>query len=301
MKKVLIGGGSGLVGKRLSTLLLNHGYSVTHLSRSSTSVMEGVSTIVWDVKNQKLDAKEVEQFDHIINLTGAGIVDKPWTSDRKKVIEESRTKSVDLLVKAVKENSKKPQSFVSASAVGYYGFVTSEKQFVEDDSPGNDFLADTCLAWENSVDQMGEYGIPTAKIRIGIVLSENGGALKEMANPVKIGFGAPLGSGQQYMPWIHIDDLCRLFIKAMEEKWEGAFNGGAPNQVTNKKFTQILAKVLHKPLWLPNVPSFVIKLMLGSRALLVLEGSRVSTKKVLEKGFEFTYEELEPALEDIYR
>ncbi|MEQ8910376.1 MAG: TIGR01777 family oxidoreductase [Vicingaceae bacterium] len=299
-KKVLISGGSGLLGKRLSQMLKQRDYSVSHLSRSKTSSMEGVSVIQWDVKNQKLEAEKIKDFDHIIHLAGAGIVDEPWTDKRKKIIEESRTKSAELLVKAVAANTQKPISFVSASAVGYYGFRTLEKEFHEEDQAGHDFLADTCVAWEKSVDVMKELDIPTAKIRIGIILSDKGGALAEMAKPVKMGFGAPLGSGKQYMPWIHIDDLCRIFIQAMEEKWEGAFNGGAPKQVNNKEFTKTLAKVLHKPLWLPNLPAFVMKVILGKRALLVLEGSRVSTEKVKKKGFEFTYPELESALKEIY-
>lgn len=289
-----------MFGQRLSQLLMQRNYSVTHLSRNSKRSMPNVAVIEWDVKNQKLEGDKIKEFDHIIHLAGAGIVDKPWTEKRKKVIEESRTKSAELLVKTVAQNQQKPISFVSASAVGYYGFRTLEKEFHEEDQAGNDFLAKTCLAWEKSVDQMKELDIPTAKIRIGIILSEKGGALAEMAKPLKIGFGAPLGSGKQYMPWIHIDDLCRLFIQAMEEKWEGPFNGGAPKQVNNKTFTKTLAKVLQKPLWLTHVPAFVMKLILGKRALLVLEGSRVSVEKVKKKGFEFTYPDLESALKEIY-
>lgn len=297
-KSVLISGGSGLVGSRLTQLLLQKGYQVAHLSRSAS---EGeVKTIKWDIEKMELDPSAIEPYDYIINLAGAGIVDESWTEERKKIIQESRTKTVALLARAVAQNTKKPISFVSASAVGYYGLKTSAHFFTEEDSPGDDFLAKTCVKWEESINEVAAMGVPTTTIRIGIVLSADGGALKEMANPIKFGVGAPLGNGKQYMPWIHIDDLCGIFIYAFESKLQGVFNAGAPNQVNNKKFTTSLAKVLGKPLWLPNVPSFIMKLILGSRALLVLEGSRVSCKKVQAAGYKFKFEHLEDALEDIY-
>ncbi|MFT6166900.1 MAG: hypothetical protein ACJAV5_001438 [Vicingaceae bacterium] len=296
-KKILLGGGSGLVGNRLNQLLTKKGYDVWILSRSSKGKK---NTIEWDVKNQKLNAKEIEEFDHIINLTGAGIVDQPWTEDRKQEIIDSRTQSTTLIAKAIQQNKKKPISFVSASAVGYYGFVTGEHIFKETDAPSNDFLAKTCELWEQSTEAISNMGIPTALIRIGIVLDKDGGALKEMAKPVKLFAAAALGTGKQYLPWIHIDDLCNLFIHAMENKLEGPYNAGAPNQVNNKTFTKTLAKVLKRPYFLPNVPSFLMKLILGSRALVVLEGSRVSPEKIQRIGFEFEFTELEEALNEIY-
>jgi len=298
-KSVLIGGGSGLVGQRLTKMLNEKGYAVSHLSRSAKNT--NIPTIEWDVSNQKLDFSAIENFDYIINLTGAGIVDEPWTEKRKQVIIDSRVKSTQLLAKAIKANSKKPLAFVSASAVGYYGFVTSDKIFSESDEPGTDFLAETCVLWEESVYEIEQLEIPTSKIRIGIVLAKDGGALKEMSKPIKFGVGAPLGSGKQYMPWIHIDDLCRMFIHAMENKLEGPHNAGAPNQVNNKTFTKVLAKVLNRPFFLPNVPAFMMKLILGTRALLVLEGSRVSPEKIQNTGFKFQYTELEGALREIYQ
>ncbi|MEQ8625094.1 MAG: TIGR01777 family oxidoreductase [Vicingaceae bacterium] len=297
-KRVLISGGSGLVGSRLTELLQAKGYEVAHLSRSASDGK--VKTIPWDVENMQLDAAEIEGYDSIIHLAGAGIVDEPWTEKRKQIIQESRIKTAELLKQAIEQNTKKPEVVVSASAVGYYGFVTTDHIFTEQEEPGNDFLADTCVQWERSVESIAKLGIPTSKIRIGIVLSKDGGALKEMANPVKFNVGAPLGSGKQYMPWIHIDDLCRIFIYALENKLEGAFNAGAPNQVDNKTFTNTLASVLKKPLWLPNVPAFVMKLILGKRSLLVLEGSRVSCKKIQDRGFEFKFKDLKEALKKIY-
>jgi len=296
-KRVLLGGGSGLVGNRLKELLTKKDYDVWILSRSS----EGKeNAIEWDVKKQNLDAEKIQDFDHIINLTGAGIVDEPWTDARKKEIIDSRVKSTELLAKAISQNSKKPESFVSASAVGFYGFVTGEHIFKESDKPGTDFLAETCELWEQSTDSIKKLGIPTALVRIGIVLDKNGGALKEMAKPVKLYAGAALGTGKQYLPWIHIDDLCHMFIHAMENKLEGPFNAGAPNQVNNKTFTKVLAKVLNRPFFLPNVPAFMMKLILGTRALLVLEGSRVSPEKIQQTGFQFKFTELDAALGEIY-
>lgn len=301
MKKVLISGGSGLVGSKLTEMLLAKGYEVAHLSRSSGGASK-VKTIVWDVDQMQLNAAEISEYDHIIHLAGAGIVDEKWTEERKRVILESRTKSAQLLRNAMAQNDKKPASFVSASAVGYYGFVTSDHIFKESDEAGNDFLAETCQAWENEVDQIKKFDIPTSKIRIGLVMSKAGGALKEMAKPIKLGFGAALGSGKQYMPWIHIEDLCRIFIYAMEHKLNGAYNAAAPaeNQVNNNAFTKAVARALKKPLWLPNVPAFVMKLILGSRSLLVLEGSRVDAQKIVSEGFEFNYEKLDKALNEIY-
>ena len=296
-KKVLIGGGSGLVGKRLNQLLEAKNYEVWILSRSSKGKK---NTLEWDVKNQKLDHTAIESFEYVINLTGAGIVDEPWTDERKKEIIDSRVKSSELLAKAISQNSKKPTSFVSASAVGFYGFVTGEHIFKETDAAGTDFLAETCELWEQSTNSIKKLGIPTSLIRIGIVLDKNGGALKEMAKPVKLFAAAALGTGKQYLPWVHVDDLCHLFIHAMENKLKGAYNAGAPNQVNNKTFTKVLAKVLKRPFFLPNVPPFVMKLILGNRALLVLEGSRVSAEKIQKAGFKYEYSELEGALREIY-
>lgn len=300
MKQVLITGGSGLVGGRLTELLEKKNYRVAHLSRSQESTADR-EIISWDVNKMNLSPKAIEKFDHIIHLAGAGIVDEPWTEKRKKVIVDSRVKSAQLLAKAIAQNEKKPESFVSASAVGFYGFVSGEHVFSEEDPSGNDFLGQTCQLWEESVEQMAKMNIPTAKIRIGIVLSEKGGALKEMARPIKMGFGAALGSGKQYLPWIHIDDLCGIFIHAMENKLKGAYNAAAPVQHNNKTFTKKLAKVLNKPLWLPNVPEFVMKIILGKRALLVLEGSRVAVDKIQATGFKFKYDSLESALENLYK
>jgi uncharacterized protein (TIGR01777 family) len=298
-EKVLISGGSGLVGTRLTEILLKKGYKVGHLSRSPNSGSK-VETIIWDVNRMRLNSKAIEKYDYIIHLAGAGIVDKAWTDERKKVIIDSRVKSTELLKKAIETNEKKPRAFVSASAIGYYGIETSEQIYQENDSPGKGFLAETCELWEKSIDELNHLNFPVSKIRIGLVLSANGGALKEIAKPIKFGFGAALGTGKQYIPWIHIDDLCRLFIFCFENKKSEIYNGVAPNQLGNKAFTKHIAKVLGKPFFLPNVPAFILRIILGTRAQLVLEGSRVSAEKVKNSGFKYEFEDLEQALNSIY-
>lgn len=298
-EKVLISGGTGLVGSRLSELLLKKGYKVGHLSHSGTKVSSEIETIKWNPNNKDLDYALIEDYDYIIHLSGAGIVDKPWTKGRKKVLIDSRVKSGELLANSILQRKKKPKAVVSASAIGYYGIHTSNKVYKESDPAGNDFLAETCVLWEESMQAIETAKISLSKIRIGLVLSEKGGALKEIARPIKLGLGAPLGSGKQWMPWIHIDDLCNLFIYCMENQKTGVFNGVAPNQVNNKIFTQVTAKVLKKPLLLPNVPAFLMKMILGKRAQLVLEGSQVSTEKLEKMGFKHAFTDIETALKDL--
>lgn len=298
-KTVLIGGGTGLVGSRLTEVLMDQGYQVMHLSRSKASDKR-IETIQWDVKKGELELDPKLKIDAVINLAGAGIADESWTAERKEVIERSRVGSNQLLAKALKSLEQKVEFFISASAIGYYGMVTSEKIFEEDDEPGNDFLAETSLKWEASAKEIEDQGIPTGIVRIGIVLSDEGGALVEIAKPVLWGVGAPLGSGKQYMPWIHIDDLCQTFIYVLEQKLTGTFNAVAPEHVNNTEFTKKLAHQLGRKVFLPNVPAFVMKLMLGSRAGLVLKGSRVSSEKLRNKGFRFEFPDLKSALADIY-
>jgi uncharacterized protein (TIGR01777 family) len=298
MEKVLISGGSGLLGNRLTQLLLEKGYAVAHLSRSKR---EGaIETIVWDVEKQNLDPQLIAPFDHIIHLAGAGIVDEAWTEERKKIIIDSRVQSTSLLEKAISANTHRPSSFVSASAIGYYGLSSSNHYLKESDPPGNDFLAETCIKWEESIDKVAQLGIPTAKLRIGIVLSTEGGALKEMARPIKWGLGAPLGKGSQSIPWIHIDDLCAQFIFAMERQLSGAYNAVAPKPVSNKEFTQLVARKLKRPLFLPPVPAAFIRLLMGDRSLLVLEGTPVSSEKIEKEGFKFRFRDLNEALDNLY-
>jgi uncharacterized protein (TIGR01777 family) len=299
-KRVLITGASGLIGTKLTEMLVAEGFQVVQLGRSKK---EGsIPSFTWDITRGVMDAEALTGVEAIIHLAGAGIADKPWTEKRKQEIRDSRTRSTRLLFDQLKKGNHTVKTFVSASAIGYYGFAGGETVFTEDSKPGSDFLASVVKDWETEIDRIQELGIRTVKIRIGIVLSEKGGALKAMANPVRWGVGAPLGTGKQYMSWIHVDDLCRMFVYAVKnEHLHGAYNGVGPVWVSNRELTEVIAKVLKKPLWLPPVPGIVLKLMLGEMADLVLKGSKVSGEKIAQAGFTYHYPDLEGAVTDLLR
>jgi uncharacterized protein (TIGR01777 family) len=299
MLTILISGGTGLVGKHLSEKLKEKGYRVAVLSRTSKKDIN-IPTFAWDIEKKQIDKEAIETADCIIHLAGAAIAEKRWTAKRKKLIIDSRVKSGQLIFDNLKENKNKLKIFISASAIGYYGAITSDKVFNETDSPANDFLGETCKQWEQSADKFEELGIRTVKIRTGVVLSKQGGALEKMITTVKMGIGSALGSGKQYMPWIHIDDLCGIYIKAIEdEQMKGVYNAVAPDHKTNMDYVKILARKLKKPLWLPNVPSIALKIIFGSMSAIILEGSRVSSEKIRAAGYNFLFPDLESALTDL--
>lgn len=296
-KKILITGPSGLIGTRLTELLLQKGYQVWHLSRTKK---KGIPSFTWDVEKGIMDTKALEGVDAIVHLAGAGVADKRWTESRKKEILESRTKSSVLLYKTLAGANHSVKSVISASAIGYYGFGFGEEVFKEDSRSGNDYLAQVTKQWEESVDTISSLNLRVVKLRIGIVLSNKGGALVEMARPIRWGIGAALGNGKQYLSWIHLDDVCAMFIKAVEdETMQGAYNAVSGDWVTNKALTQRIAKVLKKPLLLPNVPAFVMKILIGEMAVIVINGSKISADKIKETGFAFRYSNLEKALESL--
>jgi uncharacterized protein len=296
-KKILITGASGLIGKRLTDLLLKKGYQVSHLSRSSKSGR--VPSFVWDVDKDEMDSKALEGVDAIIHLAGAGVADKRWTKSRKEEILMSRVKSTELLHNTLLATPNTVKAVVSASAIGYYGFQFNE-ELTEESKPGADFLAKVTNQWEAEVDKLAALKIRVVKLRIGIVLSEKGGALVEMAKPIRWGVGSPLGTGSQYISWIHLDDLCEMFIHAIDtDQMNGAFNAVSGNWVTNEEMTKAIAHELKRPLWLPNVPTFVLKIVVGEMAAIVLGGSKVSADKIKKTGFEFQYSKLENALEEL--
>ena len=298
-EKVLITGGTGLIGQRISLLLKEKGYEISHLSRRA-GTSDSFKTYQWNVREGEMDKEAIVNADHIIHLAGAGVADSRWTEARKKEILESRTKSTALLGDYLMKTDNKVRSFISASAIGYYGSNLSDKLFDETGEAGDDFLADVTVQWEKEVDKISDLGIRTAKVRIGVVLDSQGGALEKMAQPMKWGAGAALGSGKQYMSWIHYADLARLFVYILENKeLTGAYNAVASNPVSNKAFTGELAKAMRKPLWLPNVPSGVLKLMLGKMAGIVLRGTRVDNKKIKNSGFKFEFDALDVALADL--
>jgi uncharacterized protein len=295
-KKILITGASGLVGTRLTELLLQKGYQVSHLGRSKKSGK--VKSFVWNIEKGEVDSEALKEVEVIIHLAGAGVADKRWSEKRKMEIRESRTQSTALLCKTLEKGNHSVRKVVSASAIGYYGFCLDERIFTEESEPGTDFLAQVTRLWEEEVDKISTLNLQVTKLRIGIVLSAHGGALVEMARPVRFGVGSPLGTGQQYLSWIHLDDLCAMFIKAAEDdKMIGAYNAVC-DWVTNEALTKSIAKVLGKPLWLPSVPAFIMKIVVGEMAVIVVNGSKVSSDKIKHAGFTFRYNHLEEALNE---
>ncbi|NIK74876.1 hypothetical protein FHS56_002410 [Thermonema lapsum] len=299
--QILITGGTGLVGSYLRRLIIEEQmpYRIAVLSQRPVTLPHA-KTYLWNVEKEEIDPNAIKESDYIIHLAGAGIADKPWTAERKRVILESRTRSTALLYEALKSYPHRVKHFVSASAVGYYGFDTGDRLLHEDSPPGNDFLSQVVVAWEKEIFRIGEL-VPTAALRIGIVLSNEGGALPQLARPVRWFVGAPLGSGKQYLSWIHIRDLCRLFMYVLENSMEGVFNAVEGKPVTNAEMTRAIARVLGRPLWLPSVPAFVLKTLLGEMANVVLGGNRVSNEKLLQSGFEYEFTNLEEALRDLLK
>lgn len=296
--QVLITGGSGLVGQRLSQMLLERGYGVSWLSRQAAQKGK-VKTYRWDVQRQYIDPEALQNVQYIVHLAGAGVADGRWTEERKKLILESRTQSTRLLANALQKQAHSVRAFVGASAIGLYGAHTGNVLVGEGFPPANDFLAQVVRQWEAETDRIADR-LRTVKIRIGVVLSAQGGALPQMALPVRLFAGAPLGSGKQWVSWIHIDDLCRMFIKAIEdEQMHGAYNGVAPQPLTNQQLTRAIGQVLHRPVWPLHVPAFALNLALGEMATVVLGGSRVSSKKIEEAGFAFQFPDAMSALNNL--
>lgn len=290
-KNVLITGGTGLVGTAIKDLLLSKGYAVAVMSRQKK--VEGIKSFYWDYEKEIIDRDALEFADTIIHLAGENISSKRWTAKQKKRIVESRVKTTALLYSAVQKSNKKPSKIIAASAIGYYGSETSDTIFKEEDAAGNDFLARTVVEWENAVDKFNDLGIETVKLRLGVVMSLKGGALPKMLTPLKFGFASPLGSGKQYIPWIALEDLSRMFLFLMEkENSANVYNAVHPQQITNKELMKYLAKKKHR-LFLPiGPPSFIFKLMFGEMAVILLEGSRVSAEKIKKAGFRFQINEI---------
>ena len=298
-KSVLITGGSGLVGRYLTNLLLSKGYSVSHLSRSGKSRKE-VTVFKWDPENGTIDKDALSGINYLVHLAGANIGEKKWTISRKKEILNSRVESANLLFSKIRENRADLKAFISASAVGYYGSSTSDKSYDESDPCGTDFLASICKSWEAAADQLTDIGIRTVKIRSGLVLEKTDSALSKLMMAGKFGFLVQTGNGRQYMPWIHIKDLTGIYLKAIEDQtMTGAFNAVAPQHVTHSEFMAILGKVMKRTVLPVYVPAFLLKTVLGEMSEVILKGNKISSEKIVTTGYVFNYPELEGALKDI--
>ncbi len=296
MKNILITGGSGLIGKVLTSKLINIGHEVAWLSRKPET--KDQKSFAWDIQKQEMDIEALNWCDAIIHLAGAGVAEEKWTQERKKEIVESRTLSTQLLVNQLRTMDKRPKNVIAASAVGYYGMDTGDKLISEGDPAGNDFLAEVVKKWESSTEQFENLGIRTVRLRVGIVLAKDGGALSEMLKPP---VAAPLGNGKQYMSWIHIGDLADMFIHALTNSGlHGIYNAVGPTPVSNSILTQRAAKFKGKPFVNIGVPGFALKIALGEMAEMVLGGNRVSNDKIHSSGFQYQFPELDAALKNIF-
>ncbi|WP_299099470.1 TIGR01777 family oxidoreductase [uncultured Winogradskyella sp.] len=297
---VLITGATGLIGQEIVKKCHTEGINVHYLttSKSKLSTADNYKGFYWNPNKNEIDHTCFEGVTAIINMVGASI-SKRWTEDYKKQILESRTKTAQLLQDTIKTHSYKIDHVVSASAIGIY--PTSLVNYYEETTIeiSDSFLGKVVKEWEAAVDGFKALGCKVAKIRIGLVLAKDGGALPEIVKPIKFGAGAAFGSGKQWQSWIHVKDLASLFVFAVQQNLEGIYNGVAPNAVTNKELTKLAAKVLHRPLILPNIPKFAMKLVLGEMHILLFESQRVSSQKVENEGFNFQYVNLKPALEDL--
>jgi uncharacterized protein (TIGR01777 family) len=303
MATILITGGTGLIGRELSSSLVKKGYDVIILSRNPKAhKAEGkIRYAHWDIDKQQIDIAALGAADHIVHLAGAGVADKRWSESRKKEIVDSRVKSGELLVKVMKENENKIQSIISSSAIGWYGadpVIPNPRPFIEDDKPDTSFLGDTCLKWEESVTPLKQLGKRLVILRTGIVLSKEGGALKEFKKPVKFGVAAILGSGKQMISWIHVEDLVRLYIRFIEHaSLDGIYNAVAPKPVSNSELVTKLAKEMKGSFYVPmHVPAFILKMALGEMSIEVLKSATVSCVKVHLTDFTYQYPTIEAAL-----
>ncbi|MEM9821620.1 MAG: TIGR01777 family oxidoreductase [Bacteroidota bacterium] len=295
---VLIAGGSGLIGQRLSQLLVQKGYRVLLLSRRK-QITSPYPVYKWDISKGFIDPEAIQQADFAINLAGAGIADRHWTKKRKQLIIDSRVKSNQLLASELAKAGK-AKAYIAAAAIGYYGNSGMEWVDEESLSPDHGFLTESCQIWESTLQEIAKGPLKTTIIRIGIVLSTQGGALEKMLLSFKARVGTYFGDGSQIYSWIHIDDLCRLFIMALEnEAWEGVFNGVAPEPVSNKALVEAMGRALEKKSLIVPAPAFALRLAMGEMADMILFGSRVSAEKVQRAGFQFQFPEVENAIRDL--
>lgn len=307
MQTIMITGGTGLAGRALTNALIEKGYGVVILTRNipKKQAQNNTRYALWNIPSQSIDVKEVQNADYIIHLAGAGVVEKKWTAAYKKEIIDSRIKSSELLVNTLKCHSNSVKAVISMSAIGWYGADhlpgTGTDGFTENDPPESNFLGETCRLWEESIDPVTTLGKRLIKLRTGIVLSNEGGALAEFKKPLRFGIAPILGNGKQVISWIHIGDLCRLIIYAIEnENISGVYNAVAPGPVSNRSLMLALARSVRGIFFIPiYVPGFILRIMLGQRSIEVLKSARVSCKKIKDAGFVFLFPSLDAALKNL--
>lgn len=300
--RVLITGATGLIGSEIVKLCSKKDIRVNYLTTSKSKIIkkENYQGFYWNPKSNEIDKNCFKDVDVIIHLAGA-TVSKRWTKSYKKEILNSRLETTALLINSLKNEIHSIKQVVSASAIGVYpdSLINYYDQSFNDTS--DTFLGEVVKAWEKEVDRFSELEINVSKVRIGLVLAKNGGALQEMVKPIKFGVGAAFGTGKQWQSWIHIHDLANLFFYVLQENLSGVYNGVAPNPVSNQELTKTIATVLNKPLFLPNIPKFFMKLVLGEMHTILFDSQRVSSKKIEDKGFHFKYHHLGPALENLLK
>ena len=298
MKKILIAGGTGFVGKKLIPFLVEKGYSIHVLTRKpSANSSKNIRFFQWEIERQYIDKKAFEGVEILINLTGANIGEKRWTEQRKKEIIDSRINSIDVLYQYISENKFNINTFISSSAVGFYGAVTTDKTFVETSESGNDFLASVCQKWEDAALKFNDLGIRTIILRKGVILGKEGGMVKKLSPLAKLGINVSLGSGKQYLPWIDIRDLVRLYDFFLSNaQLSGIYNAVATEQITMSDLSKALLQAFGKKSFLPNAPAFVIRLLFGEMAVMLLEGSKVSNEKLKTTGFSFEFDTIGKSL-----
>ncbi len=298
--KVLITGATGLIGQAIVKQCHKKDIAIHYLTTSKDKLTTDANFkgFYWNPSQGEIDTSCFDGVEAIINLAGATIA-KRWTKSRKKLILDSRVEALTLLRTSLAKQKHTVKHLISASGIGAY--PDSQIKYYEETYPATSstFLGKVVREWEETVNRFHELGITTAKIRIGLVLAKDGGALPEMVKPISFFAGAALGSGAQWQSWIHITDLAKLFVYVLKYQLEGIYNAVAPNPVTNTELTKAIAKTLHKPLWLPNIPKFVMQLALGEMHILLFESQRVSCKKIENNGFDFTYYHVEPALTNL--
>ncbi|MEO1260501.1 MAG: TIGR01777 family oxidoreductase [Bacteroidota bacterium] len=301
MSNILIAGGTGLLGSRLSQLLKDKGHEVFHISRKENLRAE-FPAYRWDLNEGHIDETALAKADYIINLAGAGVADARWTAARKKLIISSRVESARLLKSAIVDKKTAAKAYLSASAIGYYG-NRGGQLLKESDPPGDEgFLPESVVAWEKAIKEVAQTGIRTVGFRIGIILSTKGGALEKMLLPFKFFNGTYFGDGSMYYSWIHIDDMARMFMEAIEnESLDGFYNGVAPHPATNKEIIVACKKALRKPAIILPAPAIALRTAMGEMADMILDSARVSSEKIEKAGFKFAFPELLPALKDLLK